>query len=318
MIDSRFKTSLVLSGRLPRCTYCGRPAVYRRRTSGEYFCPSCFIKAFIRRVRKTVAENSMLTPTSRILLFFSPDTPYTSLAMIDSVIRLEREYPTDIYISLPSDYKWINVVGQYISSSYCNLEDKVKIVIGDYAELFLTLNSFRERHLFSRIISLSIAKRVNADSVLLPYSLESLAILVLANILSARIDDVAYIEPVIRVFEITIGYPLYGTPWDDIVFYTYLRDISKLDLIPNFYSKCDKIEKRAFHIYRDLALISKELAYNVLKNPSIFRKALSLENILVECAGRTGTNDLNLCENYRSLANNVRVEILSPCQLARS
>ncbi len=318
MIDSKFKIPLILGRKLPKCTYCGRPAVYRRRTSGEYFCPSCFIKAFIRRVRKTIAEYSMLTPTSRILLFFSPDTPYTSLAMIDSVIRLEREYPTEIYVSLPSDYRWINIIEQYIGSSYCSLENKVKIVTGDYAELFLTPSSFHERYLLSRITSLSIARHVGTDSVLLPYSLESLAVLVLANILSARISDAAYIEPTIKVSEITIGYPLYDTPWDDIVFYVYLKNISELDLTPSFYSKCSKVEKRAFHIYRDLALISKELAYNVLKNPSVFREALGFKDILVDCAGRTSSDNLDRCREYKSLVDSIRVEILSPCQLVHS
>lgn len=318
LTDSRFKTPLVYDGELPRCTYCGRPAIYRRKTSGEYFCPSCFIKAFIRRVRKTIAENSMLTPTSRILLFFSPDIPYTSFSMIDSVIRLEREYPTEIYISLPSDYKWISNIGQYVGSSYCDLEEKVKIVIGSYSRIFSALNSFNERYLFSRIVSLSIAKRVNANSVLLSYSLESLAVLTLANILSAQISDATYIEPVVKVSEIIIGYPLYDTPWDDIIFYAYLRNILELDLIPGFYSKCSRVEKRAFHIYRDLALISKETAYNILKNPGVFRKALGLENVLVDCAGRTSIHKLDKCRKYRSLADNVRVEILSPCQLIHS
>ncbi len=317
MIDSKFKTPFTLKKVLPKCTYCGRPAVYRRRTSGEYFCSSCFLKAFTRRIRKTIAEYTMLTPMSHILLFFSPDIPYTSLVMIDSIIRLEREYPTKISISLPLDYGEIDQVKKYIESNYCGLGDKINIVVGNYAKFFTTCNSFYERYMLSRIISLTLAQEISADSILLPYSLESLAILVLANILSARLDSVAYIEPSIRLLENVIGYPLYDTPWDDIVFYSFVREIAKLDLASNIYSRCNKIEKRASTIYRELALLSRELAYNVLKNPSVFREALKIEEIVPECVGRIHRSRANECKRLRSLVENIRVEVLSPCQLGR-
>ncbi len=318
MIGSKYKTPLILNDKLPKCTYCGRPAVYRRRTSGEYFCSSCFVKAFIRRIRKTISENNLLTPTSRILLFFSPDIPYTSLAMIDSIIKLEREYPTKIYISLPSDYKWIDLIERYVGSHYCDLEEKIKVVSGKYADLFLSTNSLNDRYLLSRIISFSIADRIDVSSVLLPYSLESLAVLTLANVLSAKIADVARIRPVADVSGITIGYPLYDTPWDDIVFYSYLRDISEIPLAPNFYSRCSRIEKRALHIYRDLALISKELAYNILKNPNIFREALDFKDDLLECIKEEDSDKSSECGKYRLVASSIKVEILSPCQLKHS
>ncbi len=316
MIDSKYKTPLSASRVLPKCTYCGRPAVYRRRTSGEYFCSACFTRAFIRRIRKTIAEYSMLTPTSSILLFFSPDMPVTSLAMIDSIIKLEKEYPTRIYISLPSDYNDFDTVERVLGGRYCGLKEQLYLVIGEYAGFFSSSSSLNDRYVLSRLLSLSIAEHVSVNSILLPYSLESLAVLVLANILSAKIDSVAYIEPVVRLNNITIGYPLYDTPWDDIVFYSYIRGIYELGLVDGIYSNCSKIEKRAYNIYRDLALISKELAYNILKNPSVFREALGLEKVSAECGGRIGKGMLNECSSLRRILGNIRVEILSPCQQA--
>lgn len=267
-----------LRSSLPKCTYCGRPAIYRRKTSGEYFCEKCFIPGFLRRLHRTIAKYSMLSPYSKITLILLPDIPYTSLALIDSVMRLEERYPSEIYIIIPADAKWSNIVLEYIVELTKSRKTDTKVYSINYAKYYEKTSSLFERYCLSRLLALVLAKKNSSRNVLLPYNLDTLAVLFIASTLSSKVYLGVDLVPVKTIDEVAIGYPLYDMVWEDIVFYNYLTGATKLELEYDSYSKCNTYEGLALEMYQTLALDSSELAYNILKNPRILGPLVGTSN----------------------------------------
>lgn len=293
-----------LKSNIPKCTYCGRPAVYKRKTSGEYFCERCFIQGFLRRLHRTIAKYSMLTPYSKILTPLLPDIPYTSMALIHAITKLEEKYPSEIKIVIPLDTPWVDKVLTYLKE---NLGKSNVVIYGSrYANYYGEMASLSERYCLSRMIALVFANKLSSLNVLLPYNLDTLAILFLSSIISSEIALGLDLVAVKTYDNIVLGYPFYDMIWEDIVFYNYINGITFLEIDYKQYAKYNEYEEIAFDMYRELSADTKELGYNILKNPRVLTTIMNLN----ECEDYPCPKDLDgsdrLCQRINLIHKELR------------
>ncbi len=296
---------------IPKCTYCSRPATYKRRTSGELFCPRCFIQGFLRRLHRTIAKYSMLSPYSTILVPILPDKPYTSLALSIAITMLEEKYPSSIGFIVPLDAPWSHDVLEFISS---RVNEKTSYHGLPYAEYYAMAKDFSSRYCLSRTLAVILAERTGCTNVLLPYSLDDLAVLYLSSILEGNLSLGVDIVPVKVFGKIIIGYPFYDMPWEDIVYFNYVNNVYSLSLDYKRYSSMNIHEHHALEMYLDLARDSRELGYNILKNPRLLAPITKAE----ECPDAPcpkGDGKVDYCELASRVVEEIKglkLETLSP------
>ena len=68
--------------RTPRCSLCGRPAVFRDRTSGRRSCREHFIAGLEERVAETIRSREMIRPGDHVAVALSGGKDSTALLMI--------------------------------------------------------------------------------------------------------------------------------------------------------------------------------------------------------------------------------------------
>ncbi len=296
---------------VPKCTYCSRPATYRRRTSGELFCPRCFIQGFLRRLHRTIAKYSMLSPYSAILVPILPDKPYTSLALSIAITMLEEKYPSSIGFIVPLDTPWSRNVIEFISS---RIDKKASYYGAPYAEYYAMTKGFSSRYCLSRALAVILAERTGYTNVLLPYSLDDLAVLYLSSILEGNLSLGVDIVPVKVFGKIIIGYPFYDMPWEDIVYFNYVNNAYSLSLDYKRYSSKSTYEHHALEMYLDLARDSRELGYNILKNPQLLAPITKTNECLdTPCPkGDSGVDYCKLASKVIKEIKGLKLEILSP------
>lgn len=309
MTDLKFSTPI----NIPKCTYCDRPAIYKRKTSGEYFCKRCFIQGFLRRLHRTIAKYSMLTPHSKILIPLLPDIPYTSMALIHAITKLEEKYPSEIKIVIPLDVPWVDKILVYLKK---NLYKSNVVIYGSkYASYYGEMTSLSERYCLSRMIALVFASKLSSLSVLLPYNLDTLAILFLSSIISSEIALGLDLVAVKTYGNITLGYPFYDMIWEDIAFYNYINSITFLEVDYKQYARCNEYEKIAFDMYRELSTDTKELGYNILKNPRVLTTIMNLDECEDSPCPKSLDGNNRLCQRIGLIheeLRDVKLEILYP------
>ena len=299
-----------LKSNIPKCNYCGRPATYRRRTSGELFCPRCFIQGFLRRLHRTIARYSMLSPYSTILVPILPDKPYTSLALSVAITMLEEKYPSSIGFVIPLDTQWGRNVLKFINSK---ASEKALYYGLSYAKYYARASSFSSRYCLSRAIAVVLAEKTGYNNVLLPYSLDDLAVLYLSSMLKGDLNLGTDIVAVKVFGKVIMGYPLYDTPWEDIVYFNYISNVYDLNLDYKEYHRMSTHERYALEMYLDLIRDSRELGYNILKNPRLLTPIIKAN----ECPDTPcpRSNSFDYCRLASTVIEEIRgikLEILSP------
>ncbi|GBC69914.1 tRNA 2-thiocytidine biosynthesis protein TtcA [archaeon HR01] len=73
------------------CSLCGGRPVYRSPYSGHIYCRACFVKAFEKRVVRTIAAYKMFRRDDRIAVAVSGGKD--SLALLNVLARIERGFP---------------------------------------------------------------------------------------------------------------------------------------------------------------------------------------------------------------------------------
>lgn len=56
---------------MPKCSLCGRKAVYNRRYAGTFLCDRCLIKSIEERFRRAIAKHKLIGPKERIAVAVS-------------------------------------------------------------------------------------------------------------------------------------------------------------------------------------------------------------------------------------------------------
>jgi len=132
--------------------------VYFRRESGERLCLQCLEKSLIKQVKREISKWKMLNPKDKIGFLFFEEFPLISTASFKLLEKIEKNYPSKLYVLIPSTLKLKEEV----------LEKVEEKLIFNYPRSNDFLKNFRVK----REYALMEALKVGIEKIVLPITLD--------------------------------------------------------------------------------------------------------------------------------------------------
>lgn len=79
---------------IPKCSYCTRPAAWKRPWDGEKVCIAHFNKSFIKKIQRTINRYKLFTRTDRIAIGISGGKD--SVVLLDVLSKMQEKFPTSL------------------------------------------------------------------------------------------------------------------------------------------------------------------------------------------------------------------------------
>jgi len=90
----------------PRCSVCGRRAVYKRSYSGELLCERCLLRSLARSVKRQASRSGGFRPRMRVLVPAALTAPHLGLALALALHEATRGLDVTVDIAVPAGREW--------------------------------------------------------------------------------------------------------------------------------------------------------------------------------------------------------------------
>ena len=230
-----------------------RPAVFLRTYSGEKLCTKCLETALEKGVFRSLARPRILKPKSRLLVPVYLSLPSFSLAIARTITRIEKSFGSEVILALPTSIK-------------ARTPQDLKVVEVDINVDRLPSDAISCLRLEKRW-SLSIARSLGADAVVIPLTRTLMNLIMLNALLAGRPEGVSEAEPWTTSAEPPIISGLWAVESELVAAYIALKDlytdpVCRLDLSlakKVFYSVAGRRPELEFSSAKSLSLLEKGL-----------------------------------------------------------
>ena len=274
-----------------RCVSCHRrPARYKRIQSGEALCPLCLERSLIKQIRRSLGRYSMLRPFAKVIFLITLESFSKHIAALELFRKATSDHHTQIIVGLPSIFQDLNEIIEDLGYETEVLQIPIGI-ISNWIELIK----------LQQLLGLKLAKQMNAEFLVLPYTREEVLVIALSSIFRKDKEGFSEVLPVKRG-ELSIIKPLYMVSLRDLTAYSYFRGFE------NYYasiSKYEVLEKLNEEMLVYLTYISPELLYASEKSIDLITKLkLGLGGRCRLCYGYTSP-DKEICSYCERLLKSI-------------